>query len=308
MSIASLNQTGLTSSNLSSSYRSDQFSLSTHHSTVAFDDFSGNFTGNFTGTFPGTFPGTFSRTTEQLLRNASFVSRLPSIAEPNRTAHARSLSSISAENRTDHARNVSSMAAANQAGHTNVFRQKQTTSKSTKVSSSHSSKALSKQSQNITTTDKETTDNTNPLSSIKPTGAHDTREPLLDNPLIFTILIGLLVLWNIYGFFVQIKLLFFTETKASTNQVFDNCTLSSSYFKYMVRVSYSNLIGGYQPSAATLMVDLLDTKDQFVTRFTIPPALFTESSKSSKKSPNGPKTIKLRLNRRNEFPEIGSLR
>lgn len=289
MSIASLNQTGLTSSNSSLSYRSDQFSLSGHNrsSTIGLDDFSGNFSGNF------------SRTkTDELLRNASFVSRLPTITAPNRTDHARNLPERPASSKTTKHSLVSSGSHSFNASwhHLQETDLSTTTSTYTEDTTEH--------------TTEETTEDitTNPPFSAEPTDAPSTSEPLLDNPLIFTILIAALVLWNVYGFFIQIKLLFFAETKVSTNQLFDNCTLSSSYFKYMVRLSYSSLIGGYQASAATLMIDLLDRKDQFVTRFTISPALFAENSRSKNKTANGSKTIKLRLNRRNEFPEIGSLR
>ena len=259
MSIASLNQTGLTSSNLSLGHQSAFSPHGRTSSTRSADS------------------GNFSRTAaDQLVRNASFVDSLPIIRASNTTDYARLLPQ---------------------------------THPSTEVPSRPLSSNPSTRSQNINLTTTDVTKDTNPPpSAAEPTNTPVTGPQLLDNPLLFTLLVAALILWNVYGFFIQIKLLFFTETRVSTNQLFDNCSVSTSYFKYMVRLRYSSLIGGYQTSVATIMIDLLDIKDQFVTRFTIPPGMFAENGRSRCRLASGSNVIKLRLNRRDEFPEIGSLR
>ena len=226
-----------------------------------------------------------STTTDQFARNASFVDRLPALEPPNTTDYARLL--------------TGSRRASTHHKPVNLKSVTQITVTSHRPSSS----SLHPPSLNDTT---EKPSSSHPHSTAN-SSSHTSIQPL-DNPLVYTILVAAFVLWNVYGFFIQIKLLFFTETKASTNQLYDNCTLSTSYFKYMVRLRYTSLIGGYQTNAATIMIDLLDTKDQFITRFTITPALFAENNRSRNKFTNGTKMIKLRLNRKNEFPEIGSLR
>ena len=131
----------------------------------------------------------------------------------------------------------------------------------------------------------------------------------IDSTLILNLIIAILIFWNIYGFFIQIKLLFFTKIKASTNQFFDNCTINTSYFKYMIRLKFSDLIGGYQISNGTIMIDLFDLKDRFIARLSIPPNWFNHSNSNKfKNKVKQTKVVKFRLNRRYEFPEIGSIR
>lgn len=222
--------------------------------------------------------GEQSSRTDQLAKNASLVNSLPTIRPLNTTDYAR-LSESSEKPRKK---------------------------RDPPVLPQTSPTPLKPINLTTTPTITQLTDST----SFSPDESNDTTITLqlLENAFIFTLLVAALALWNVWGFFIQIKLLFFTETRISTNQLFDNCTASSSYFKYMVRLRYSSLIGGYQANAATIMIDLLDIKDQFVTRFTISPALFAENLRSKSKAADNSKVIKLRLNRRNEFPEIGCLR
>lgn len=158
---------------------------------------------------------------------------------------------------------------------------------------------------NATINDTETSDSPVPNTTFSSSETIDLFEKTNENPITVTFLIIILVLWNIFGFFIQIKILFFTESKEATNQFLDNCTIKTSYFKYMVRLKYSDLVGGYQLATSTIMIDLFDTKDRFITRFTIPPAWFLNEIKTKNKNN---KLVKFRFNRRFEFPEIGSMK
>lgn len=129
-----------------------------------------------------------------------------------------------------------------------------------------------------------------------------------DSLLTSHILIIILVIWNIYGFLIQIKLLFFTEIKELSDQVYDNCDKETSFYKYMVRLKYSDLTGGYQLSNGTIMIDLLDTRDQFITRLTIPPNWMANKLSNRKLKNNNFHAVKFRLNRKYEFPEIGCIK
>lgn len=145
------------------------------------------------------------------------------------------------------------------------------------------------------------------LSQNVPNLLLETDRTESDSTFTTNIIIIFLVFWNIYGFFIQIKLLFFTEIKEFSDQVYDNCDKETSFFKYMIRLKYSEPLNGYQLNNGTLMIDLLDVKDHYITRLTIPPEWLSKITvrKSSKKSFY---TVKFRLNRKQEFPDIGSIK
>lgn len=176
-------------------------------------------------------------------------------------------------------------------------------------SSFYSSLKLDYKSANFTpslnTSTLSTTENINFTAGLTTDNFSFDDEPT-ESSLTFYILIIILIIWNIYGLFIQIKLLFFTEPQIFNNQFFDNCTLTTSYFKYMINIKYTKLLNGYQINNGTIMIDFLDTKDRFVTRVTILPSWIVEKQQNSSK--DLVKIIKFKFNRRFELPEIGAIR
>uniref|UniRef100_T1JQ85 Uncharacterized protein n=1 Tax=Tetranychus urticae TaxID=32264 RepID=T1JQ85_TETUR len=103
--------------------------------------------------------------------------------------------------------------------------------------------------------------------------------------------------------------IYYIDERNKLRQVFDDCSPSTSQFKYLVRLRVGLSSSNFQKETTAIMMDILDVKNRFITRISVSPS-WLKSDVYNKQLDEKPRlvTLKFVLNRFTTMPAIGGVR
>jgi hypothetical protein len=108
------------------------------------------------------------------------------------------------------------------------------------------------------------------------------------------------------------KLLWLSRRKAQLPQVYDDCSAFNCQYKYVGTLRFGEGASGFDGQTSSVLIDLLDARDRFITRLSLPPNWLTKRSHVMPNLFNALhkpiRQIKFQLNRSQQMPDVGSIR
>lgn len=102
--------------------------------------------------------------------------------------------------------------------------------------------------------------------------------------------------------------IFKTDDKKRIREIFDDCSPSTASYKYVIRIRIGATSSNFQKDNSAIMLDLIDTKERFITRVSISPSWLKSDIFVKQTEKIRLRTVQFLINRGSLMPQIGAIR